>query len=246
MIFIGFNNYDKSGRFYFIPAEHQYKSYYYYFSTRIYADKHDISRTKAHEILNNQEIQWRKDNNLYLDIEKKFNLNESKDNLKINQDYLKAIEYRNKKFLEIAISNPIYLTKFFIKRVLLMSQFSPTWTTQSYNNDRHSLEANINPAKYYNRNLIRNIFYSLIIYPFIILGFLFFLKDLFIKKNFSNHNKFLIFQIISIFYFVAISGFWGNPKYFVPCIINLSFFMAQGLSLSIIFFKKKLFNKINE
>ena len=34
-----------------------------------------------------------------------------------------------------------------------MSQFSPTWVKQSYENDRTSPEAQFNAAKYYNRNL---------------------------------------------------------------------------------------------
>ena len=70
-------------------------------------------------------------------------------------------------------------------------------------------------------------------------GFLHFLKELVFEKKYSNYNKFLLFQILSISYFVAIAGFWGNPKYFVPCIVSLSFFFAKGLGLSIIFFKKK-------
>jgi len=120
-----------------------------------------------------------------------------------------------------------------------MSQFSPTWVIQSYNNDRTSPEAKINTASYYNKNLIRNGLYSLCLYVFVLFGFLNFFKNFFIKRNFSPHNKFLLFQIISISYFLLIAGFWGNPKYFVPCIINLSFFFAKGLSLSIDHFKKK-------
>ena len=239
MLFIGYNNHHKTGTFYYLPSEIQYYSYYYYFGTRIYADTHNISPEKAHDILNLEEKKWREDNNVYIDLEERYNENKARDNLKINEDYLKAIDYRNKKFSEIAISNPTYVIKLFIKRVLLMSQFSPTWVDQSYNNDRTSPEAKINAAEYYNRNLIRNIFYSLGIYIFIMVGFLHFLKELVFEKKYSNFNKFLIFQIFSILYFIAIAGFWGNPKYFVPCIISLSFFFAKGLGLSIIFFKKK-------
>ena len=239
MFSIGYNNYDKTGTFYLIPSKHQYYSYYHYFGTRIYADTHNISREEAHEILDREEKKWREDNNLYADLEKKYNENKARNDLKLNEDYLKAINYRNKKFAEIAISNPIYVTKLFLKRVLLMSQFSPTWVNQSYNNDRTSPEAKFNAAEYYNRNLIRNIFYSLGIYIFIMVGFLHFLKELVFEKKYSNYNKFLIFQILSISYFVTIAGFWGNPKYFVPCIISLSFFFAKGLGLSITFFKKK-------
>lgn len=238
MLFIGYNNYDKTGTFYYLPSEIQYYSYYYYFGTRIYADTHNISPEKAHDILDLEEKKWREDNNLYPDLEERYNENKARDDLKINEDYLKAIDYRVKKFTEIAISNPAYVIKLFIKRVLLMSQFSPTWVDQSYNNDRTNPEAKFNAAEYYNRNLIRNIFYSLGMYVFVMVGFLQFLKELVFEKKYSNHNKFLIFQIFSILYFIAIAGFWGNPKYFVPCIISLSFFFARGLNLSILFLKK--------
>ena len=239
MFLIGFNNYNKTDNFYFVPSKHQYYSYYYYFGTRIFADKQNVSREEAQDILDSEEEKWRTDNNIYLDLEKRYNEKRARDDSKLNQDYLKAIDYRNKKFFEIAISNPIYVTKLFLKRVLLMSQFSPTWVIQSYNNDRTSPEAKINAASYYNKNLIRNGLYSLCLYVFVLFGFLNFFKNFFIKRNFSPHNKFLLFQIISISYFLLIAGFWGNPKYFVPCIINLSFFFAKGLSLSIDHFKKK-------
>ena len=183
MFSIGYNNYDKTGTFYLIPSKHQYYSYYHYFGTRIYADTHNISREEAHDILDREEKKWREDNTLYADLEREYNENKARNNLKLNEDYLKAIEYRNKKFAEIAISNPIYVTKLFLKRVLLMSQFSPTWVTQSYNNDRTSPEAKFNAAEYYNRNLVRNIFYSLCIYIFIMVGFLYFLKELVFEKN---------------------------------------------------------------
>ena len=74
----------------------------------------------------------------------------------------------------------------------------------------------------------RNIFYSLIIYFFILVG----LKDFFLKlyknRSFEFFDKFLIFNLISILYFIGISGLWGQPRYFAPCLINLSFFFAYG------------------
>ena len=242
MSFIVFNNHNKTGTYYLIPAKHQYGSYYHSFATRIFADKHDISREKAQIILNDKEKKWRQDNDISVNIYEEYSNNLSKNDIKINNDFLKAIDYRNKMFVELVVTNPLYFSKLFIKRVLLMSQFSPTWVKQSYENDKTSPEAKYNAAEYYNRNLIRNVFYSLIFYIFILIGFSYFLKDIFYNKNFSSFNRFLIFQIISISYFVLISGLWGNPKYFVPCIISLSIFFAQGLNLSIIFFKNKLFN----
>jgi len=224
MSIIGFNNYKKTGHFYFISAQDQYLSYYYYFGTRIYADKHNLSRTDAKSILDNEELKWVKDNKIDLNYRK---------------DYFKNIEYRNNKFFEIALSNPIYTLKLFIKRVLLMSHFSPTWVSESYNNDRTDPEAIKNTKKYYHGNLTRDICYSLVLYIFIFIGFFYNCREVYFKKELSEYDKFLLFQILSISYFLSISGFWGNPKYFIPCAINLSFFFAQGLNISINHFKKK-------
>ena len=69
-------------------------------------------------------------------------------------------------------------------------------------------------------------------------GFLFICREAYLKKELSEYNKFLLFQVLSILYFVSVSGFWGNTKYFIPCAINLSFFFAQGLRIYFDYFKK--------
>ncbi len=224
MSIVGFNNYKKTGHFYFISQQHQYLSYYYYFGARIYADKHNLSRPEAKNILDGEEKKWAENNNI---------------DLNNTEDFFQNINYRNKKFLHIALSNPVYTTKLFIKKALLMSHFSPTWVTESYEHDRTHPEAIKNTVKYYHINLTRDISYSLILYLFIFIGFLYKCREIYFKKEFSEYDKFLLFQVLSILYFVSISGFWGNPKYFIPCAINLSFFFAQGLNISINHFKKK-------
>ena len=119
-----------------------------------------------------------------------------------------------------------------------MSHFSPTWVLESYINDRTHPDAIQNTSKYYNRNLTRDIYYSLTLYIFIFTGFLFICREAYLKKELSEYNKFLLFQVLSILYFVSVSGFWGNTKYFIPCAINLSFFFAQGLRIYFDYFKK--------
>ena len=96
--------------------------------------------------------------------------------------------------------------------------------------DKSSKEANENPKEYFHKSMNRNIFYSLIIYFFVLIG----LKDLFLKlfknRSFEFYDKFLIFNLISILYFVSIAGLWGQPRYFTPCLVNISFFFAYGLN----------------
>ncbi len=128
--------------------------------------------------------------------------------------------------------------KLFIKRTLAMCHFSPTWVVDVYNRDKTHPDAKSNPKKFFNKNLKRNIIYSLVIYIFIIIGLFNICKEIYIKREVSAYDKFLILNILSILYFIAIAGFWGNAKYFIPCIISLSFFFAYGFDISKNFFKK--------
>ena len=114
----------------------------------------------------------------------------------------------------------------------------PTWVYENYMLDKGSKEANENPREYFHKSMNRNIFYSLIIYFFVLIG----LKDFFLKlyksKKFEFYDKFLILNIISILYFIGIAGLWGQPRYFTPCLINISFFFAYGASNILSKFKK--------
>ena len=59
------------------------------------------------------------------------------------------------------------------------------------------------------------------------------------NKKLDKFDRFLLFNNISILYFILISAMWGNPKYFTPCMISLSFYFSIGF----IEFKKKFFDK---
>lgn len=208
------NNYFKTGNLFLISSQHQYFSYYYYFSHKIISDKKNISEEEARALLIEKENQWKSKNNINLDLEK---------------DYFKNIEYRNKEFLKHFFSNPFFTIKLFIKKTITMSILSPTWVKDWYDIDPSSIEAKNNPKEYYNKNLNRNIYYSILFYVLVIISVLRFAKIL--KKNnyhFNELTNFLSFNFLSIIYIILIAGFWGNPKYFVPCIVNLTFIIAAG------------------
>ena len=81
----------------------------------------------------------------------------------------------------------------------------------------------------------RNLLYSIIIYFFVLVAKVFF-KDI-QKRSLDFYDKFLIFNLISILYFVSIAGLWGQPRYFTPCLINISFFFAYGANTILSRFK---------
>ena len=74
------------------------------------------------------------------------------------------------------------------------------------------------------------VIYSLIIYLFVAFGLFYFIK----KKEYEK----LFFLLISTLYFYATIFWHGNTRYFVPCMIYLSFLFGAGLNQSILFFKK--------
>jgi hypothetical protein len=73
---------------------------------------------------------------------------------------------------------------------------------------------------------------------FVLLGFFLFVKKIYISKKFSEFDIFLTFNILSILYFLGISGFWGNPKYFAPCMISIIFWFSMGVEKIFISFQK--------
>tara|TARA_Y100000768_G_scaffold227581_1_gene171817 strand:- start:5162 stop:6571 length:1410 start_codon:yes stop_codon:yes gene_type:complete len=219
---IGFNNFKKTDRFYILSLEHQYYSYYHYFAGYIKADRKNIEISKAEEELQIAESNWMTANKIDLDHA---------------EDYLKAIDFRNKSFLNEVIQNPLFTIKFFTKKVIMMCIIHPTWVEQSYKTDKSDPEARNNPKKYYHKNLKRNILYSIFLYFFILIGFISWIKNILKYKSLDNFDKFIIFNILSILYFVLISGFWGNPKYFTPCTLSLSLFFGYGINVILQKFK---------
>ena len=119
-----------------------------------------------------------------------------------------------------------------------MSIIHPIWVHEHFFYDKSDPESYLNPKKYYHKNFYKNVIYSLILYPFIILGFFIFIKNFLMGDKKSNFDFFLIFNIFSILYYLSISGLWGNPKYFAPCMISIIFFFCIGLKKVITFSQK--------
>jgi len=222
---LGYNNYKKTDYFYVLPSGHQYNSYYHYFAHNLFADRENLSSDQAKKIIENEESEWIIKNNI---------------NLKSMKDIAKNINYRNEFFLDEILKNPIYFSQLFLKRVISMSIIHPFWVNQHFSFDKTDLEAKNNPKEYYNKNLLKNIFYSIFIYFFTVLGVIKILKEILLKKEINEINKFYVFNIFSILYFILVSGLWGNPKYFAPCMISVCFFFSVGFKYT--FSKYKFFS----
>ena len=221
-LLVGFNNFKKTDHFFLLSQVHQYSSYYHYFAHDILADRKKISPKIARDILYNEEQNWIKENNI---------------NIRSAKDLSKNINYRNQIFLREVKKNKTYVLKKIITKTIAMCIIHPFWVHHHFYFDKTDPEAKNNPKSYYNKNLLANIPYTIFIYVFVLIGFFTRIRKIFIKNKFEEFDKFLLFNIISIFYFISISCLWGNPKYFAPCMISLSFFFSIGL----LELKKKMF-----
>lgn len=222
---IGYNNYKKTSYFYILPWKHQYSSYYHYFAHDLVAHRKNINSRDAKKFLEDEEKKW---------------ILENKINTQSIADISKNINYRNKIFLEEVSKSPLYFSKLFLKRVIAMSIIHPFWVNQHFYFDRTDPQAKNNPKEYYNKNLYKNLPYSLFIHFFTIIGLFQIFKEILKKREISTINKFYIFNFFSILYFILISGLWGNPKYFAPCMISISFFFSIGFKYIFEKYKYKL------
>jgi len=224
MSFVGYNNFKKTDSLYFIPTAMTYYGYYHYFAPTILADRKKITSSEASQILLNDEKKWITTNDINLDKTK---------------DKIKNIKYRNKIFLNEVFQNPVFSAKFFLRRVIKMTILMPFWVNNQYYFDKTDPSAKNNPKKYFNKNFFYNIPYTLILHLFSLTGVIVILMRIYIRGSFEFLDKFYLFNLISICYFLFISGLWGNFKYFAPCLISLSFYFTEGL----IFFKKFFYDK---
>ena len=211
---ISVNNFQKTGTYYLIPTHHQFYSYYHYFVHNIIADRLNVAPDEVSNILKNNEKKWRDENNIKLDKK---------------EDYIKNIKYRNQIFFEEVLKNPLFVMKNFIKKTITMFIIHPFWVNKNFTYDKADPEAKNDPKTYYHKHILFNIFYSIFIYIFALIGLVIFFKKVLSTKKISNYQFFLIFNILSVLYFVSISGLWGNPKYLAPCMISIGLFFSEGL-----------------
>ena len=78
----------------------------------------------------------------------------------------------------------------------------------------------------YNPYIEYRIFYSFIIYLFSLIGLILFLNKLKVNRyKLDKIDKYLILNLMLIFYFIFMGGPYGNSRYLVPAL--LSFFVAR-------------------
>ena len=142
------------------------------------------------------------------------------------EDLFKIIEYRNKIFLHEVYKNPIYTLKYISWKTLQMLIIEPSWVKKNIYLDKNNKEEIKKVSK---DGIKTRIIYSSGIYIITLIGFIKFFLNIKKNKYIINKNEaFYIFLLIVSIYFTLSSGWLGNPRYLVPCMITIAVFFSEG------------------
>ncbi len=213
LIFLGFNNYKKTGIFYILPLQTK-DAHYTLLVPQIFAKKDKFSKY---------------DNYKYL-IEKKWkNLNNfDQNNFK---DVYKFYKFKQSVAIKEILENKLIVIKIYLKKTLHHLLLNPvqTFYWHEYNKNDYKTEYHLSKDK--QKWLTLRFFYSFFIFSIMLFGLIRILK-------FSINLKFHFLILACLFYYLIMLGWVGNTRYFMPSMIFLSLFFGQGI-IAI----EKLFNK---
>jgi len=228
VILIGSYNYYKTNVFYVFPSEGKYVPYNY-FSTKIIAEKFNLSEKETKQYEFTKTIEWAKKNKIkfndQFDIKKLNSILDFRSYFLNEVEKNKFFDYLNYRQYEILLRYPILTIKKVIENTMHFVVLNPTFN-HYYNEYRGK-----NPQIEFvytekHKNLIPfRIIYSLIVYFFSFLGFVYLIS----KKKFYE----LSLITFSILYYVIIFGWYGKTRLYVPSLIYLSVFFGLGLDIFI-------------
>ena len=225
IFFIGLNNLLVNEKFQITPTQGGGDVIYGYLATNIYAHKNNLSISESRKLFfRDKVIKYLGINENEFDAYRK--------NLTM-QDVLKINKFKSKEAFKIIKDNPLSTMKVLIFHYAKSLLIHPFWVKNFYNNDYIARgdydETNINFGF---QNKIR-IIYSLIFYVLVACGFILSLKNFNLKLN--------TILFLTLIYFYLVSGFVGNPRYFLPSYLIMIFY----LTFIVNYFFLKIFNKKN-
>jgi len=225
IVFIGLNNLLVNDKFQITPTQGGGDVIYGYLAANIYANKNNLSISESRKLFFIDKII------IYLGINKN-EFEAYKENLTM-QDVLKINKFKSKEALKIIRDNPLSTIKIITFHYAKSLLIHPFWVKNMYNNDYIARgdydETNRNFGF---QNKIR-IIYSLIFYLLVVCGFILSLK------NFNWKLNTILF--LTLIYFYIVSGFVGNPRYFLPSYLIMSFYLTFFIN----YFFLKIFSKKN-
>ena len=214
LIILGLLNYNRSNIFYFLPTQ-TIDNLYNYFLPKVDSKIFNLSLNESKVKLSENKKSFVIKNNLDL----------SKEN-----DRIKWYQLQRDWATKVLINNKLITLKEAAKSSIYSMLLNPV----------EILNTRIKGKDYYKSDLHKKyikyrIFYSLIIFSIILIGFIYSIK----KKYIEPH----ILLLVGIYFFV-ISGWVGYTRYFVPTLLSLCLYFGCGLVFLIKFIKAKRLKKL--
>ena len=236
--FVGYNNFKRSGEFYFLTADTKI-NLHFYMVQKVVPKVLNITEKKFTENEGKEAFKWIKINSINYDIKKLSNklkkpgymdyrvsiINE-KDKTQFDEFIYKRTIFFIKKY-------PIEFVEFIIKKSIHTTLLNPF---HIYSDHNFVSGEYYYTTKTHNQLVPYRIVYTMIIYLICLLGFFQIIN--------RKHFQILSFLFLSILYFYLLVSWHGNTRYFVPVLIYLSFFFGFGVDkVLLILDKKNIYNE---
>ena len=232
-IFVGYNNYVRSNKFYLLTADTK-TGVYNYLIEQIVVKSKNITPREFKISEGKIALKWLKENKIKFDeesvnlITSRYPFADFRVSIFYEKDKIEYDEFFAERSAKLLLEHPWESLKLIFKKsvhIILLNPFH-------IYSDHNFLSGEIYYTSLtHNRLVPVRMIYSLIIYSICLIGFYNLIK----KKDY----KLLVFMIISILYFYGLVSWHGNTRYFVPVMIYLSFFFGYGFEkISFFSFKK--------
>ena len=230
-IFLGLNNFYRSGVFYIMTADTKVEMHRV-LVRRVVTKVENISSKEFNEREGIAVFKWIKNNQIKFDqnsdaLTHSTGFINYRDSILSEKDKISFDNFIRKRTFEYIFDYPLEFTKQALKGAVHAPLLNPFHIFSEHN--FKSSEIYYTSEKH-DELVLARVIYSLFIYFFVIFGIFYFLK----RKEYEK----LFFLLISTLYFYATIFWHGNTRYFVPCVIYLSFLFGAGLNQFLIFFKK--------
>ena len=233
LLSVGYGNYKRMGVFYFMPTQGN-EAIHHYLANNILRDNLNISNGEISQKINNDLNTWMMESGIEKIIPSKDRLKVSETN-SIERDRLRIMKFKKDYTVELIKEYPISTLKLLTWKAIHTLVLDPVYI---FHYHFYEQDLNKRPQWYMEKSYSDfwtpiKIFYSMLIYIVIFIGFLRSLRNL----DFS----FNLLIITSALYMFAMLGWVGNSRYFSPSLIYLSIYFGYGLNY---FFNSNIVKRI--
>ena len=216
LMIINFHNYKRIGVPHFMPYGSK-TALYIYFAPQVLAEKNNSSLDQVIKKMKKQTKIWIEKNDIDV-IQSTTSF--SAINTESKKDKKKYYDYLQQTALKIIFANPFISIEYFFKQSLHHLVLNPVYIKYLYQFEGRG--GKYLKSETHKKWIPIRIIYSVIIYLVVFWGMIYSLKHM--KK------EIIFLLLISVAYVVAILGWMGISRYFVPALIFLSIFFGNGMA----------------